>query len=154
MIKCKQATEDSTCGSKICCHYCDDLINCGNNCCHDVQQGAIQNPVVECEDAFEEGTEVAIFETQTASIIKEIADIVTQKKVLEEQEKAMKETLKEAMEQYDVKSFDNEVIKVTYVAPTTSLSIDSAKLKKNYPDIAKECSKTSDKSAYVKITVK
>ena len=38
--------------------------------------------------------------------------------------------------------------------PTNATSIDSAKLKKKYPDIASECSKTTAKAGYVKITLK
>ena len=34
------------------------------------------------------------------------------------------------------------------------INIASAKLKKKYPDIASECSKTTAKAGYVKITLK
>ena len=60
----------------------------------------------------------------------------------------------DAMEEYGVKMFDNDLLKVTYIAATTATSIDSAKLKKKYPAIAEECSKTSAKSAYVKVEIK
>lgn len=53
----------------------------------------------------------------------------------------MKEKLLEAMEKYGVTKFDNDIMKITYFAPSTSTSIDSTRLKKEQPDIAKEYSK-------------
>ena len=76
------------------------------------------------------------------------------KKAIEEQEKAMKAALYEAMEKYGVKKFESDVLNLTMVYPTTSTSVDSAKLKKKYPEIFAECSKTTTKSGYVKITLK
>lgn len=64
----------------------------------------------------------------------------------------MKEKLLEAMEKYGVTKFDNDIMKITYFAPSTS--IDSTRLKKEQPDIAKEYSKTSNKKSYIKIEVK
>lgn len=58
------------------------------------------------------------------------------------------------MENCNIKKFESDILNLTYVAETTATSIDSAKLKKKYPDIAAECSKTSKKSAYVKVVVK
>ena len=62
------------------------------------------------------------------------------------------ELLKE--EKYGVTKFDNDIMKITYFAPSTSTSIDSTRLKKEQPDIAKEYSKTSNKKSYIKIEVK
>lgn len=38
--------------------------------------------------------------------------------------------------------------------PTVSHGIDTAKLKKKYPDAAADCAKDTPKSGYVKITLK
>jgi hypothetical protein len=94
------------------------------------------------------------FQEQQVAVLQQIADLVTAKKKIEAQEKELKDKLKEAMEKYSVKKFDSDILKITYVAATTATSIDSAKLKKKYPVIAKECSKTSKKSAYIKVEVK
>ena len=91
---------------------------------------------------------------EAAAVIKVIADLTLQKKQIEDQEKAMREKLREVMEKYGVKSFETPEIKFTYVAPTTRTSIDSTKLKKDLPDVAAKYSKTSKVSASVKITVK
>lgn len=58
------------------------------------------------------------------------------------------------MEAYGITKFENDAIKITYYAPSTTTSIDSTKLKKEQPDIAKEYSKTSNKKSYIKIEVK
>lgn len=107
-----------------------------------------------CKDAILEENQVAVFESKAASVIQAIKDIATQKAALEEQDKKMRKELETAMEQYDVKSFENEFIKVTYVEPTTRTSVDSAKLKKKYPSVFEECSKTSEVKGSVRITVK
>lgn len=149
MIKCKLATVDGGCPKKkeICCHECEEFGNCSSAC-------GEEDPA-KCGDAiFEGSTELEVFKSKEATVIKAISDIVTQKKSLEDQEKMMKEQLQKAMEQHGIKSFDNEVIKITYVAESVRNSVDSAKLKKKYPDIAAECNKSSNVKAFVKIEVK
>lgn len=99
-------------------------------------------------------TSLQVFENANIEIINSIAQISIAKKQIEEQEKTMKEKLLEAMEKYSVTKFDNDIMKITYFAPSTSTSIDSTRLKKEQPDIAKEYSKTSNKKSYIKIEVK
>ncbi len=48
----------------------------------------------------------------------------------------------------------NSKYNFTYVAPTTSLTVDSAKLKKEFPDVYKQCVKTSQRKASLRITEK
>ena len=149
MIKCKLAQVDGNCPKKkeICCHKCEDFETCSSAC-------GEEDPA-KCEDAiFEGSTELEVFQSKAAATIKAITDIVNAKKNLEEQEKNMKEQLQKAMEAHGIKSFDNESIKVTYMAESVRNSVDSAKLKKKYPDIAAECNKASAVKAFVKIEVK
>lgn len=149
MIKCKLAQVDGNCpkGKDICCHECEELKTCSSACG--------ETDPSKCDEAiFEGSTELEVFQNKAAATIKAISDIVTAKKDLEEKEKVMKEKLQAAMEQHGVKSFDNEVIKITYVAESVRNSVDSAKLKKNYPDIAAECNKASAVKAFVKIELK
>lgn len=150
MVKCKQA-ENATCGKVICCFTCPERIGCDSSCEEFNSEDDFQK--TGCEEAEEIG-EMVDLNTQVPDVIKAISNLCTQKKQIEEQEKLMRQKLQEAMEQYGVKKFENDVISVTYVAPTTRTSIDSTKLKKELPDIAKKYSKTSNVSASVKITVK
>jgi hypothetical protein len=129
-----------------CCHSCPEFEGCKDAC--------ESNPETCGEATFDEEAGLVTFKEQHLAVLKQIADLVTAKKKIEEQEKELKDKLKEAMEKYGIKKFDSDILKITYVAETTSTSVDSAKLKKLYPKIAEECSKTSKKSAYIKVEVK
>lgn len=149
MIKCKLAGVDGGCpeNKETCCHECDKFGNCSSACG--------ETDPSKCDDAiFDGSTELEVFQSKAAAVIQAIKDIATAKKDMEEKEKQMKEQLQKAMEQYGVKSFDAGTVKMTYIEASTRNSIDSAKLKKKYPDIAAECSKTSSVTAYVKVEVK
>ena len=152
MIKCKFAIEEN-CECQKCCFYCDIRKEC-DVVCGEISRENFENPLVSCEEAVGEETELDVISSAVPDVLKTITDITVQKKKLEEQEKLMKKKLQEAMEQYGVKSFENEHVKFLYVAPTTRTTIDSAKLKKDHPDIAEQYSKTSNVSASVRITVK
>jgi len=129
-----------------CCHSCPHIEGCTDAC--------ESEPKTCGEATFDEETGLVTFKEQQLAVLQQIADLVTAKKQIEAQEKELKDKLKEAMERCSIKKFDSDILKITYIAATTATSIDSAKLKKNYPDIASECSKTSNKSAYIKVEVK
>lgn len=145
MIKCKQVMENAPCGKVCCCLECEERENCKDVC---------TSLSSDCKYAFSEETALATMQTEAAEIIKSIANLTLRKKKIEDKEKEMRVQLVAAMEKYGVKSFENEDMKFTYVAPTTRTTIDSVKLKKDLPDIAAKYSKTSNVSASVKITVK
>ena len=147
MIKCKNSCPlDKFEG---CCFECDLKETCEEVC--GLNPSKCGDSIM---DEVSEETRLQVFQQGQLAVLQKIADIVTAKKKLEEQEKALKEILKDAMERCNIKKFESDILNITYVAETTATSIDSAKLKKKYPAIAEECSKTSKKSAYVKVTVK
>ena len=153
MFKCKEVLEQtSACGKTCCCFECENKNNC-KDICNLITEGVISEPK-NCESAIENNTAIKEFENNAITIIKVIADISNQKKELENQDKLMREQLEATMDKYGVKKFENDLISITYIEPSTSTSIDTAKIKKLYPDIASECSKTSSKKGYVRITVK
>ena len=129
-----------------CCHSCPDIEICKDAC--------ESNPETCGEATFDEETGLVTFKEQQLAVLQQIADLVTAKKQIEAKEKELKNKLKEAMEKFNIKKFDSDILKITYIAETTATSIDSAKLKKKYPAIADECSKTSNNSAYIKVEVK
>ena len=151
MIKCKIAG-DGVCGKSCCCLMCENKGTCQDICSY--VEGKTYTDPKECENAVLEGGEMVAFEEKALTVIQAIADIASKKKELDDQDKKMREQLEAAMEQYNIKSFENDLVKITYTEPTTRISVDSAKLKKNYPDIYTECSKTSDVKGSVRITVK
>lgn len=77
-----------------------------------------------------------------------------QKKQAEERAKKLRENLLEAMEKDAIKTFENDAIRITYVAPQTRSTIDSARLKKELPEIAEQYSKETSVKASLKITLK
>lgn len=145
MIKC--TVGGCTKNKDICCQSCDEKESCNGAC--------VDKPSTDdsgCGSAvFESSNSVELFQNAAATVIKSITDICKAKKDLEEKEKSLKSQLKEAMERNGVKSFSNDVLKITYIAATKAVSVDSKVLKEKYPAIAAECSKTSPKAAYVKV---
>lgn len=151
MTKCKIANS-AECGKTCCCLECEEKETCGMICGY-VVEGGMTEPK-NCENAVADGDALVAFESNTLAVIQAIKDISLKKKELEDQDKKMRDELEAAMEMYGVKSFENDIIKITYTEPTTRISVDSAKLKKNYPDVYAECSKSSDVKGSVRITVK
>lgn len=133
----------------ICCGTCEHSKTCGL-CCDQV----MANTYSTCRDAEVFNDDLAYFQSAVPDVIQGITNLMQMKKDLDEQEKQLKQKLLEAMEANNVKSFENEIIKMTYVAPTTRTTIDSTKLKKDHPEIAEQYSKTSNVSASVRVTLK
>lgn len=136
-------------GLNICCGTCKDSSTC-KQCCETAKCG----DDITCPDAEVVTGELTQFESAVPDTIQKITTILQMKKDLDEQEKQLKQKLVEAMEKYEVKSFENDYIKMTYVAPTTRSTIDSTRLKKDHPDIVEQYSKTSNVSASVRVSVK
>ncbi len=131
--------------SDLCCVSCQLKDTCGDVC--------PQSPD-DCGHAEVEETSLEVFQSKQAKLIQGIANLVQQKALIEEAESGMREQLKTAMEAYGVKSFDNDLIKVTYMELSTHTSIDSTKLKAQQPEIYNKFSKTSPIKAFVKIELK
>ncbi|MDD3020917.1 MAG: hypothetical protein PHX61_08075 [Alphaproteobacteria bacterium] len=129
-----------------CCHCCPIEKTCEEAC---------EEAADACGQAtFDEETGLAVFQSSELATLQKIAAVVQMKKQIEDQEKALKTQLQTAMEKFGIKKFESDILNLTYVAPTTATSVDSPKLKKKYPDIFTECSKSSAKAGYVKITLK
>lgn len=144
---CADVTDTCPKGLNICCGTCEDREVCSNAC-------GYRNEWETCEFRETVSDEVVPFESAGAVVIQKIGTLMRLKKELEDQEKQLKEQLVKAMEAYGVKSFENDLIKMVYVAPTTRSTVDSAKLKKDHPELVKQYTKTSDVSASVRVTVK
>lgn len=83
-----------------------------------------------------------------------IAEAEAEKKAAEDRIAEIKAALMAEMEKRALKTFETDRLKITYVLPSTRTTIDSARLKKERPEIAVEYSKTSQTSASVRITLK
>ena len=61
--------------------------------------------------------------------MRKLHDFQVQKAQMEMQEKEIKEAILTAMENNDIKSFENDFLKVTYKAPSTRKTVDTKALK-------------------------
>lgn len=146
IVKCKLADPVCPKGLDICCAVCESRADCVLCCeCHDHQN---------CPDAKVIRDDLILFQSAVPNAIRDITDLIKLKKRLDDQEKELKAKLTKAMETFGVKSFENDLIKMTYVAPTTRSTIDGTRLKKDHPDIAEQYTKVSDVSASVRVTLK
>ena len=98
------------------------------------------------------GTEAQLAElAEVESLIKQIEE---RKKEAEAQAVELRAAIMQAMEANGVNTFENERIKLTYVAPYIKTAIDTKKLNKELPEIAKKYEKKSDVKASLRITLK
>ena len=74
------------------------------------------------------------------------------KQEMDNQEKEIKQAIQKAMEEHGIKSFENEDVKISYVAPTQRVSVDTAKMKEE--GIYDLYTKTSEVKASVRFTFK
>jgi hypothetical protein len=98
-----------------------------------------------------------VSETQLAEVLeleRVIKQIEEQKKQAEAKAAELRTALMSAMEQSGCTSFENDNIKITYVAATTRASVDSTRLKKDLPEIAQRYTKTSTVKPSLRITIK
>jgi len=149
-ITCKVADGNCPMALTICCYTCGFKANCGN-CCEDVKAG--KNPNT-CPDAEVTESDIMAFQSAIPGTLQKITNLFQMKKQMDEQEKMLKAELLKAMEMHGIKSFENDHIKMTYVAPTIKTTIDSKLLKKECPDIYAQYSKTSGVSASVRVSLK
>ena len=144
MIKCNVGECDHKKGA-VCCHECSE-VNCNDKC---------EFEPATCGNSFrQETTGVIPFQSKAMAIMQKIVDLNLQKKQLEAQDKDVRQQLEKVMGEYGITSFENDLLKVTYVAPTTRTTIDSTKLKKELPAIAEKYTKVSQVKGSVRIEVK
>ena len=73
-------------------------------------------------------------------ILLELKEMNEERARLEIKEKEVKQAVQNAMEEFGVKSFNSDIVRITYVAPTTRTSVDTKALKEQglYDTFAKE----------------
>lgn len=112
--------------------------------------------LLECERKGEiYKQEVVVTEDRLAQLVQlkyDMDELDRQKKEIDRQVSEITDTVKDLMRTKGIKTFENDLVKITYVAPTTRESIDSKKLKAELPDIAAKYTKTSDVKDSVRIT--
>lgn len=116
--------------------------------------------LLECErngETYTRNLEGIVTDAQVAEIEYAenlIAEADRQKKEAEARLDGIKASLQAEMEKRGIKSFETDRLKLTYVLPGERTTIDSARLKKELPDIAAQFSKTTSTAASLRITFK
>jgi len=95
-----------------------------------------------------------ILSNETLNILKSLEDLELQSKIIKEQHDSLKANLLKAMEQHDITKWDNDILSITYVAPTVKSTLDGKKLKENLPEVFNEYTKKSNVKASVRIKLK
>lgn len=123
----------------------DKGLNCDNNC-------------KECYDKALVGitfkADVPGLPKESLPILQKLQDLELASKDIKKQLDELKVELLKTMETHGLKKWENDLMTISYVAPTTRTSIDSAKLKKDMPDVAKKYSKTSSVKSSIRIKLK
>ena len=145
MIKCMQFDSCEKNGFGGCCEGCPDKDGCDMKC---------TNASNTCGDAIFGETSLEVFQNKAAVILGSIANLLKQKSTIEATEKEMRAKLEAAMLEHGIEKIDHEILKISYIKPTTRTSVDSTKLQSTYPHIYAECCKTSNVKGYVKIELK
>lgn len=89
-----------------------------------------------------------------AEISKRVADFQVALATAQAKEVELRTAILNAMEDTGEKKFEDEYIKVTYVAAQARQGIDTAKLRSLRPDIAQEFLKITPVKSSVRITIK
>lgn len=113
-------------------------------------------------EAYFSGTEYMpniISETDTqiqllADIEQSLISIQEEAKYYENRKKELLDGLEKEMEAKGVKTFETDRMKITRVLPSQSETIDTKKLKVDYPDLVQQYVKVSTKKGFIKLTIK
>lgn len=97
-----------------------------------------------------EGFELAKFYEAEQIIIK----AKEEQKRAEETQKEVYEAILKAMEEQGVKTYETDTMKITYVAPTKRVTLDTARLRKENPLMAKAYEKETTTKASLRVTLK
>lgn len=91
---------------------------------------------------------------ETLPILIQLQELEIQSKNIKAQQDSLRENLLQAMEKYDVEKWDNELMTITYVKPTTKTTLDSKKIKEELPEVFTKYSKTSNVKSSIRIKLK
>lgn len=148
MLLCKGGEDCPVKNMNLCCKGCSELHSC-TFVCSDALNGKV------CPDEIpDEANALAVFQQKEVAVIQAMTDVLKAKKKLDEQEAAIREQFTAAMDAYGVKTFESDLLKVTFTPATTRKGIDSTKLKKEHPEIFEAYQKETPVKASVRFTLK
>jgi len=83
-----------------------------------------------------------------------IQSMEKKKKEAEKNAAELRKTIIKAMKEQGIKSYENDLLKMTYIAPSVRESLDTARLKKELPEVAKKYLRQSQVKESVRITLR
>lgn len=102
--------------------------------------------------------EITRFDHKYMSDMEGYAVIDQEIKNLTEKRNVFRDNLLEAMEKYDIKSIDNDVVKISLVEPSESTTVDLKKFEKQEPvdfaQLLEDYPKVTKRKSSIRITVK
>jgi len=114
--------------------------------------------LMDCErkgEIFQENQLSESIEIENYLQAQEMIEILDSKvKEWKEKSDILKNAIMQGMKDNNLLTFENDRVKITYVAPSERTTIDSAKLKKEKPELYSEYSKVSSVSESIRITIK
>ena len=96
----------------------------------------------------------ALIVKEKHQLIESIRLLEVQKKTIEEKEKAMRGELLEAMQEYGVWDIDNDDWAITRIPESTRDTVDTKRLKEEFPSIAQKMMKTSKVKENIRFRLK
>lgn len=96
----------------------------------------------------------AEFEKQYMQAEANFMAIEQQAKAAQDERDRLRGELLKLFEAQGIKSWDNGKVLVTYIPPTDRLSVDSKKLKDNYPTVYSECQKLTKVKSQIRVTIR
>lgn len=102
--------------------------------------------------------ELTEFEQANLVLMTKLAQSEQLVREVKEMQESYKRELKDAMEKYNIKSIDNDLVKVTVVPESESTTVDLKSFKEKEPDeydaLLADYPKVVKRSSYVRIKVK
>lgn len=102
--------------------------------------------------------ELQAFENQYKLAMKSLSDLLKEKKAIEKEEKKVKTQIEKAFEDYQIKSLENEYLKITRVEPgqdTVTIDVKAFEKDEHYNEFLKKYPKTvKGRVSYIRISVK
>ena len=83
----------------------------------------------------------------------ELSDVEKEKQRIQAQEKELKNQLIDLMQNLKISTLENVFIKVNLIDRFTRKTVDSDKLRKQFPEAATACTKSTVIEPFVKVTV-
>ena len=98
--------------------------------------------------------ELMTFEKDNLMVLTHLAQIEKQFKEMESERKKLKSNIIDAMEKYEVSSFDNDIFSVSYKKPSKFTTFDKDSFKKDYPELYEKYLKESTRSSSIVFKLK